>query len=270
MLVVAGAGYLALRPPYPVRQFQRGNACCEQGDYATGIEYFNQSLRSDPKQGGVLFARGRALSWQGDFPAALADFRAASLLADDPKTDACIGYCLAKRNQHDAAIYYDRQAIEKGFQPPGVLNNLGFSCRQLNRLDSAEDYLHRAIAVDPSLAAAHLNLLAVYSNRALGGQPVPESAVVHAQKAAELAPPSAEAYRHAAIVFACAAKERPELIEPAIQYLEKAVAHGLNPASLRTHPAFSALSRQVAFQALLSKPPGREPSVAPAYLVDPL
>jgi eukaryotic-like serine/threonine-protein kinase len=270
MLVIAGIAYFALRPPYPVRQFERGMGYYGRGDYTSAIEYLNESLRADPKQSDALFVRGRALLQAGDVRMALEDFHAASLLTPDPKTDACVAHCLGTLHQHEAAIARYLQAIEKGFQSPGVFNNLGFSYRQLNRLDSAEEYLQRATAVDEQLAAAHHNLVLVYLNRAGAGRPVPESALVHARKAAELGPASAELYRNVAALFACAAKQRPELIQPAIRYLDNAVAHGLDPASLSANPRFSVLRDNAAFQALLAKPPGREPSAEPQYFVDPL
>jgi len=270
VLLVAWISYLVLRPPYPVRQFQSGMRYYGRGEYAAAIEYFNEALRWDPNQSDALFARGRALLRQGDFRTALVDFRAASLLTADAKIDAALAYCLGRSNQDKAAIYYYEQAIQKGMQSAGVLNNIGFSYRRLGRLDRAEEYLDRAIAADEHLWAAHHNLVIVDLNRGLGGHRVPESALAHAKRVAELAPPSVELYVHIAALFASAAGLRPELIQGAIEYLEKAVAHGLDPASLRTDPRFSILREDRAFQVLLTRLPGREPSGPPDYLVDPL
>jgi serine/threonine protein kinase len=270
VLVVAWIGYLSIRPPYHIRQFQRGMWYYDRGDYAASIEYFNESLRSDPKQSDALFARGRALLRQGDFRTAIGDFRDARALAEDARTDACLGYCLARTNLDEAAIYQSQQAIQKGFQSAGFFNNIGFSYRQLGRLDLAEEYLERAIAADENLAAARLNLVIVHLNQAADGRPVPESALANARKAGELGPPSAGLYLHVATLLACAARERAELIHPAIGYLEKAIAHGLDPASLRADPRFSILRQGQAFQALLTRSPGRESSAKADYLVDPL
>ena len=270
VLLVAWISYLVLRPPYPIRQFQRGMTCYEQADYAAAIEHFNESLRSHPKQSEVLFARGRALARQGDFRTALADFDAASLLAADPRIDAGRGYCMGRLNQHRGAIHYYEQAMKRGLESPAVLNNIGFSELRLSDLDAAEGYLTRAIAAHEHLTAAYHNLVVMHLNGAGAGRPVPESALVQAGKAAELGPPSAQLYRHVAALFACAARQRPDLAQVAIEYLKKAIAHGLDPASLRTDPLFSILRRHAAFQALLTKSPGREPSSEPDYLVDPL
>jgi Flp pilus assembly protein TadD len=269
-LLVAGIGYLAIRPPYPVRQFQRGMACYEHEDYTAAIGHFNEALRSDPKYSDALFARGRTLLRTGDFRMAPVDFYEARRLAPDPRIDACLGYSLARSAQDVAAIYFCDQAVQKGFQSPGVLNNMAVSHRQLGRLDIAEEYLQRAIAADEHLPAAHLNLVLVHLNRAARGLPVPESALVHARKAAQLCPPSAVLYRYVAALFACAAQERPELVQVAIEYLEKAVAQGLDPASLPDNPAFAVLREHAAFRTLLTKSPGRGPSAEPDFLVDPL
>jgi hypothetical protein len=52
--------------------------------------------------------------------------------------------------------------------------------------------------------------------------------------------------------------------------LEKAVALGVDPNSLRTNPLFSMLQRNQAFQQLLTKPAASNPPVKTDLLVDPL
>jgi tetratricopeptide (TPR) repeat protein len=269
-LVLTGIGFVTLRPPYHLRQFQRAMVRYEQGDFAAAVERFSDALRFDPNHSEALVGRGGALLRLGDFRMALDDFAAARQLAPNARIDACLGYCLARLKQHEGAVFYYERARENGYEPASLLSNLGFSYRQLNRLDSAEEPLKRALALDGRLLAAHHNLVIVHLNQAATGYPIADAALDHAKRAAETGPPSAELYRHVAALFACAARERPELSQPAIEYLEQAVAHGLDPASLRNHPSFSAFQSHRQFQALLTRPPGHEPSAQLDYLVDPL
>ena len=269
-LVLAGVGFAVLRDPYSTRQFKLGLEYSNQHEYELAVGCLSRSIRADPNHREALFARGVAHQKLGNFAWAFEDFEAASQLAPSPKITACKGYCLSRINHHDPAIECYRNALEMGYDPPALLNNMGYGYIQLEQLEAAEDCLNRAIEENDALQAAHHNLVLVSLNRGRGGQPIPGSALVQARKAAETCPPSADLYYHVGTLYALAAKQNSGLTGQAVVYLKKAVAHGLDPRELRSNPVFSALHERPDFSQLLSRPAPTGPPVKADFLVDPL
>ena len=93
-VLLGGIAYLALRPPYAVRQFQSGLAYYAAGQDDLAIQCLNASLHADPRRSETFLARAGATSgwaisaWRFD------DYPAAEQLAPSPWIDACMGYCL--------------------------------------------------------------------------------------------------------------------------------------------------------------------------------
>ena len=103
------------------------------------------------------------------------------------------------------------------------MNNVGFGYRQQGRLDEAEEYLRRSVALDDRLQAAHLNLIVVFLRRAQEGQSVPSTALVHAEKAAEIGPLSAALYQAIAELYGVVSRHDAALVRKTITYVKKAV-----------------------------------------------
>ena len=270
MIFLVGASLLALRPPYSVRQFQSGMQKYKNEQYESAISYFNDSLQADANQPDVLFARGRSYEKLNNFLAALEDFKKSFSLLPKAETNACMGYCMNKLRYYNVAIDIYQKTLSMGYKSAPVFNNLGFSCFQVSRLEEANRYLDQALTMDNNLQAAHHTLMLVYLKQVLNGYPLPEVAFDHAQKAIEIGPPSADLYLNTAILYAFAAKEKPDLRRAAIEYLEKAVESGVNPKKFLLNPTFSALQEEQQFKMLLTKPVGKESGVRSEYLVDPL
>ena len=265
-LVVA----LAIRAPYSVREYQRGLDYYGGGEYQRAVDSFNESLKSNPQQSNVLFARGRALQQLGDYRMAFEDYRAAQKLAADPRAYAGEGYCLSRLGQHTQAVAFYRKAIANGYSSPGLLNNIGFDLFQLAQLDESKEYLEQAIQQDEFLGAAYHNLLLVHLRRAHRGTPVPKEVLRQAERATAIGPPSADLYRDAAAFWAMAAGRDSTLIPRAIQYLEKALAYGLDSRTLQTGPVFATLRSNPAFQKMASKAAQSLPATKANHFVDPL
>jgi tetratricopeptide (TPR) repeat protein len=158
-VVVLGVGLatgyaLVPRGSYSERQAERGLDAYRHGQYDEAVEHLNRALDADPDLARAWFLRGRAHQSQGQFGAALGDFGKAYRLAPDGRTLACMGYCANQLHLHGEAALYYRQAIEAGFAPPAVHNNLGYSYLQLRKLDQAEDSLNQALGLDGRLQAA--------------------------------------------------------------------------------------------------------------------
>lgn len=266
---LAVALVLALRPPYSVRQFREGLACSGRGDYALAVECFNAALHSDPKNDEVLAARADALSQLGDFRMAVVDYGEAYRTIRSGVLAAKMGYCLSRLRQNLQALACYQAALKDGYRSPGLLNNLGHTLLQGDRVDESEEYLREAIEQQGDLGPARHSLLLLALRRALRGAPVSAEAIANARKAEAIGPPSADLYRDMAALFAVAATQDASMIEPAIEYLAKAVNLGLDPKPFRETPTFAALRGAPAFQALMTRSVPPRPTHSAGFLVAP-
>jgi len=268
-LVMGVATYLVLRPPYPVRQFRQGLAYYEAGQDDLALQSLNSSLVADPRSSDALIARGRVHVRCGDFQLAFADYDAARRIAPSSSIDAYAGYCLSQMGQYQQATLYHRRAIEGGFDSAGVRNNLGYSWLRLGRLDDAEDCLRQAVRTDDRLQAAHHNLVMVHLQRALAGTAIPAAAFTHARRAQEIGPESGELCRDLALFYALAAKQDAVWERPAIDCIAKAVAHGIDPQSLKSDPVFSDMENNSAFQDALIRRGPPQGAIKAVRVIDP-
>jgi len=264
------AGVLALRDPYTVRQFGRGRSYSEHGQYELAIECFDEAIRCNPDYSEALFARGRAYQELENFRLAFEDFDAAFRLAPRARTAACKGYCLNNLRYHEEAIKCYAVAMKMGLCSPRLLNNLGFSYIQLNRLDDAEQCLNEAVKGDEDLQAAHHNLVIVFLRQARDGRAVQSAALLHASKAVASGSPSADLYHDAAALYALAANQDSRFIRQAIEYLGKAVAYGLDPGRLKSDPIFFSLRKNADFDHLCRAAASTKAPSKAVRLVDPL
>jgi serine/threonine protein kinase/Tfp pilus assembly protein PilF len=270
LLTVLGmAAYLALRPPYEVRQFRQGLAYYEAGQDELALQSLNASLAADPRRSDALIARARVYKRRRDFKLAFADYDAADKLDPSPEVAACKGFCLSQFAEDRQATIAYHKALDDGYDAPAVLNNLGYCWLRLGKLKEAEECLLRATKADDSLQPAHHNLVVVYFRRALAGQAMPSAALVHARQAQEIGPESGELFRNLAYFYALAAKQDGALVQPAIACVAKAVEHGIDPRTFKSDPVFSAMEKDAAFQnALVLRGPVLEP-VKAVRVIDP-
>jgi serine/threonine protein kinase len=247
--VMIGAAVLHKQP------ITRGLEAYRQGQYEQAILSLDRALASDPHNVLALYTRGRAYLRLRQFGRAFTDFMTANQFTTDGRIKACIGYCLSRKAEHAEAISYYEQAIRTGFAAPEVLNDLGFSQVQSNRLLEAKDTLDRAIELDPSSQAAFHNraLVDLKTDRKPGF--VPEQGRVDIETALRLGPPTAELFYHAACLYAVAAEHDRNLIDLALNHLRNALDQGYYPRLLkgdssllilRSDPRFQELTKRVA------------------------
>ena len=86
--------------------------------------------------------------------------------------------------------------------------------------------------LDGNLQAAHYNMVMLYLRRAMQGQPISKAAFVHATRAIEIGPETADLYHVVAALYAMAARQDPALIQPAIEYVGKSVELGFDPKGI--------------------------------------
>lgn len=271
-LVAAVSLFLALRPPYAVRQLERGIAFDRAGQYTLAVDCLNDAVRANPTCGEALFSRGRTYQHLGDFRMAYQDYSAAYRLTRHSLYKACEGHCLNRINSHKAAIAAYRLALDGGYESPALLyNNMGFSYRILRQIDEAESCLRSAIRIDDRLQAVHYNIVMTALQRALH-QPgrIPDTAFLHATKAIELGPPSPDLYQGIAALYATAAKQDRRLIPPTIEYVGKAVELGARPEAFASDVTYSALHTEAAFRHALKKSVSTSSPSKAIQLLDPI
>ncbi len=270
-LIFAVSLFLALRPPYSLRQYQIGLQHLDHDEYAEAVDCLTDSIRSNPDSGETLSARGRAYQRLGEFQLAFQDYTSANRLESSPILNACRGYCLSRIKSYKAAMAMYDLALEAGYDRPALLhNNIGYSCLMLGQLAEAEKHFQRAVQLDGNLQAAHYNMMMLLLRRALQGQPVSKTALVHAAKAIEIGPRTADLYRRVSALYATAAKQDLTLIQPAIEYVGKAVELGARPEAFASGPRYSAFQKEPAFHDALSRPASESKPAKAVQLVDPL
>jgi tetratricopeptide (TPR) repeat protein len=303
--VSLAAGHALMpRGSYSARQVDQGRDAYSHGRYGEAIQHYNQALEAEPTAAQTLFLRGQAHKQLGHFDLALADFERSEELAQDGRTEACMGYCANRLHQHTQAMHHYRQAIAAGYAPAAVFNNLGFSYYQARQLDRAEEPLNRAVSLDDRLQAAFHNRALLDGRRAAGTPKViPSQGIKDIRRAQNLGPMTAELAYDAARLCAAAAKQDGRWVQPALGYLGEAIAQGQNPKDLANNSDFSVFRDLVdggvgglvglssvsplhglptvprqpeaaadyqRYLALLAKPAPQQPAPAAVHLIDPL
>lgn len=288
LAVSLSAGWVvAHMDPYSVRALKRGHAEFRHGNYSQAALHFTRSLERD-RNAETLLARGRAHLKLSDLESALADFKAAHEMAADGRIKAALAYCLSLEKLHDNAAFYYRKAVDAGFAPAAVYNDLGYSllASKLDvHRDQAQEALDKAIKLDPGLQAAHHNRARVDLDRARA-EPwfVPSTHAINT--ALQLGPISSELWMDAAkLHWQVAQRRRQQLaaagqlaaaqadyrshVESTLECLTQAVAAGEDPISLKNE-FFAGLRTDPAFQRLLSQPASPNLPSKSQRLVDPL
>jgi serine/threonine protein kinase len=167
--------------------------------------------------------------------------------AEAGRLHAAIGYCNFQAGEINGQIPRYEQALRAGFVTAEVLNNLGFSYLQINRLQEAEKSLDQSIQLNRSLQAPYHNralvALRLYERALIqesvffhsasaadmlkvliSPAPRPEKGLADIQEALRLGNPSAELHRHAASLYAFSAYRKPHQLGLALRRLELGAA----------------------------------------------
>ncbi len=270
VVLVAWCTYLALRPPYAVRQLNEGLAYYEQAEYPRALDCLNEAVRYDPSSTDALVARGKTYLRLEKYDSAFESFNTARGLSEEPLLSAAAGYSRAKLGHHEEALFYYAEAFDAGDRSASLLNNIGYSYLRLRRLDEAERYFRMALEVDSSLGVARHNLLTVHLRRVAAGSQVSSDSLKIAAQAVRTAAPSAETYRDAAYLYCLAAQDDSSLVDDALLWLERALECGLDREGIVEDVGFSILHGTPEFKRLLKTPMSTTQLVPPQRLVEPL
>ncbi len=234
LLLVTGSGayYLAQRDPYSIRQWHYGQEAFRTGQFAQAVEHFSMALRDNPNLTEALLDRGRARLRQGEYNFALADFRGTAERASDGRLEALIAGCYVHLQQHSNALIHYERAVQGGYAPAEVCNNLGYCAALSGDYRKAASFLGQAVELGPDLQPAYFNRAVVrlrfatirQNKNALADA---EAGMADVDRAAAIGPASAELHFIGACLSARAAKN-----SDALNHIRLAIDLGLDPTRL--------------------------------------
>jgi tetratricopeptide (TPR) repeat protein len=273
---------LGMRPPASVRALEQGLAAERDGRHEEAIVQLDTALAVHPDHGEAFFARGRARyrlaeslpfkERDAQLKLSEEDLEQAAALTGDPRIWACRGYCANRQRAHDYAIVLYQRAIQEGYAPAAVWNNLGYSYLRAPGHDwlDALPAFHQAIEIDALLQAAYYNrALALYQLALRDNKPLSMKALSDIQEAIRIGPITAELFRHAACLCARLARQDSRWVETGIDYLRQAIAHGQNPQQIEADAGLAELQSSPQFQRLLHLPFSPPLANRNSPLVDP-
>src|SRR4029453_16251478 len=175
-----------------------------------------------------------------------------------------MAYCLQRMRQTPSACLCYESALQAGFESPELHNNLGKIHLGSAKVDLAFEHLQKSIKVKPDLGAAHHHLALAYVQAAWNAQNTKQTseirraalakALEHQRRAIALLPPTTELWLQSGKVYALAAAEDPQLLEPALDFLKRAQEQGANVEAFNSMRDYRALRSHSGFQQLLLAP----------------
>lgn len=274
-LVIFVVALLAMREPYPVRQYKEGIRAYQDGQYAKAAEHLSRSLAEEEK-GQTYLARGQTYLKMGKKQFALEDFSAADHVAPSGQTKAALAYCLTQQEpaKYKPAIFLFERAIENGFATPEVYQNLGYCLMQVRGGDrKALAAFKKAIELNPSNQMAYYYRARMEVKLALvnpANNSLSREGLADLRKAFEVGRASGIMHLEAARHYALAASLEPRWKELALDHLTQAIQGGIKTDQVKNDPILNPrLEKEPRFVELLQMTPGPAP-VALMTLQDPL
>jgi tetratricopeptide (TPR) repeat protein len=274
---VATAYAAASRDPYSVRQFEKGKAAFERGDMEVALEYFESAARDNSDLIEAEFYKGLVYQRMNKLDLALRLYEQLSNGGHGGRALAWLGYCQAKKGPPLYALPSLQKAVESPGATAETWNNLGYCRSQMNHLEEAEDALKKALVLDPNLAVAHENLLALRRRMLTRTQgeglvDVPEGWLDQVERALTVCAASGDAHLAAANIYGhlYSVTGDAALANKALTCLERALTLGKTSSQPLNESAFRTLKLDPRFQALLGRCTTDKPnSRSSSLLIEP-
>ena len=191
--VAAPTTYFVSRPPRYLSSYMEGKRLASSGSVDKAIAQFTSAIDYEPSFAPAKFERARAFIAQRALDPAINDLSQLVRTTNDPSYMEYLAYCFNLKRASVAAIpWYERAATKKSLTLE-IANNLGASYIEAtstlgvkDRLDRANEYLNKALAVAPASTAVRLNLLRYAAERSqLGESASPFDSWHHARSLAD-------------------------------------------------------------------------------------
>ncbi len=248
-MAAAFAAASAARPSQAERYISLGLTYFEERQYQQTVSVLTDLLVISPRSYDAYLLRGHAYKRLGEFALAAADYRSASRMKPDSISYGCEAYCLTELKDISNAISRYNTALRENHPSPAILhNNLGYCHLAAGEITKAQKHLAEAIRLDAGLQVAHFNMAVCYVKKALRGAPLSAKAMVHARKAIEIGPDTADLYWVAAQLCAITARNDPSEVGQAQKFILRALECGKSAdefriglfAAVQSDPAFAA------------------------------
>ena len=226
--------HLATRDPYHVREFRRGLALYDQGQYREAEASFTRAIDENRAYAEALFWRARARQTCDRELFALEDYQKATELSPSPEVAASRAFCAAKAGVTGPAIALSHDAIRDGFASAEVYNNLGYAYSREGNFRQAVIALDEAIEQNPRLQAAlHNRALAEFRWAVTEGRPVDVRACADIEEAIAEGPATPDLCVRAAHIYSRVAQAPGQYDEVIMAHLAHALRLGAAPETVR-------------------------------------
>jgi serine/threonine protein kinase len=228
---------LATRPSADQRELASAISHYDQKDYPAAILASTRALDLNPELHEAYRIRAYAHQTQGQYSAAIDDFRLLLGKGKDAEVRANIAYCSAITGYHHAAIIEANTSQLNGFCNAPLLSNLANCYRAVGRYGDAIDTATKAIQLEPTFQPSYLaRALAILSNRLNDPKVSLDPACRDLEKALELGPVSGQLYFNAAWVLSLQPDPPVKKIR---DYLTNALALQYSKQNIKLHPQLS-------------------------------
>jgi tetratricopeptide (TPR) repeat protein len=248
------------RPPFYLREFERGMACQQAADYEEATTCFTRSLQAQPDFSNALYQRARTEMLSGSYAAAVQSFTRLSTDCNDVRGVAYAGYCFNLTQEHAAAIERYEHALGLGYESVGLHNNLAVSYEigranidDRERLAVAEQHLQKALELAPRSLAVRRNLVRLALRRSTKDATYrPSSVVEHVEFLSRARPDDALVSTYAAYIYGSLSTDSDKNAEKCLDAIRKAFRYGGGPTEtdLKLNPAFRPLTARPEFAQL--------------------
>ena len=249
--IVGAAGPGLWQDQLQRQRFANAQKLVQDQDYAGAIRDLTRFLEVKPTNRSARLLRAKAYFGNGELAEAVADLKEADPQGRDGRINAALGFLIQIQHQPKKAISYYEAAIDRGFAPAEVYNNLGFCYLRSARFPDAMACLNRAVELNPGLQAGYYNRAYVALIQASATRHQIPEALRDVEKAIQLGPRTATLYRHAASLYALAAESDPAHEATALLLLEKAVELGMDPGAFADDAYFTVLRESRRFQRII-------------------
>jgi serine/threonine protein kinase/Tfp pilus assembly protein PilF len=297
LVLLAGAGVLAVREHESRHPFAQGIQAYQEGHWETALDRFNVAIEADPNNAQRYLARARVHQQLGKIVLACTDYDVASRLTPaDGRYQAGVGYCFNQLQGHAEANECYAKALEKGFQPAEVFNNMAYGRmvttkwakpgrgREVYRnLKEIYGNLNEAIRRNEKLQAAYYNralFLLMLTDQPpdwFGCLDLPDLATVIAQgnadiqKAIDLGPKTADLYANAFLLAEKAAQQgRFVQVALLVPPLTSNLYGNVPPLAIACQLDGTGMDKTLTFQALSAGIGRNHPPVMAPRFVDPI
>ena len=150
---------LRRHPGVPIAQNNLGNIFQERREWQRAIACYEAALAHDPRYVSAYFNLGRALLHINDAGRAESCLRRAAALApNDAQVHSTLARALVEQGKNEEALEEVGRSVELDSAAADLRNDAGVVHGALGNFETAREFYRSALALDPGMAKAALNL----------------------------------------------------------------------------------------------------------------